>query len=164
MTEKRFELVLIQIAEPRLESLGYAYDTQLKDRDILFGFSKRLDKGIFAIIEFQRHQYEEEPWGWGFRVNLIRSKTEKPAKWDEGHYPGYLNERLSFLIWVEYSLRIYPGPDHWWEAANVDGFETQLLDALGKIEQFGIPWLEDPESRMSSEGPFDPSSKEKPSE
>lgn len=147
MAEAHFERILKNVAEPRFKPLGYEYDTRLKDRDILFGFSKRLGEQVYAIIEFQRHQCEEAPWGWGFRVNLIRSKTQNPTKWYQGQYSGYIYTSLSYLLWVEYNLRIYPKPDHWWEAATANEFETQLLDALDKIEQYGIPWLEDRQSK-----------------
>jgi hypothetical protein len=159
MPETHFEQILKQVAGPRLLQLGYEYDTRLWDRDISFGFSKWLDTEIVAIIEFQRHQYEEVAWGWAFRVNLIRSMTQNPAEWYPPHreYKGYLNTLLSGLLWAGYGLRIFPHFHHWWEAADAEQFEKRLLDALDLIERYGIPWLEDPQSRMSTEGYFGPS-------
>jgi hypothetical protein len=147
MADINFEQILKKVAAPRLKPLGYEYDARLQDRDNLFGFSKKLDEDIYTIVAFQRHQCEEAAWGWGFCVNLTRSKTQDPAEWYQGQYSGYIYTQLSYLLWAGYNLSIYPKSDYWWEAATADEFEMQLLDALDKIEQYGIPWLENPQSK-----------------
>jgi len=143
-----FKEALSKFAAPRLRAAGYEYDDALRDRDLMYGFRKPLGDDVHAIIFFQRQQYEERPVGHGFTVNLVRCKTPNPAQWHRGGYEGFLNERLPAVLWFVHGLRIYPYSDHWWTPAKEEEIEAQLADALDKLERYGIPWLEDPKSRI----------------
>lgn len=143
-----FKEALLNFAAPRLRAAGYEYDDALRDRDLMYGFRKHLGDDIYAIIFFERHQYEERPVGHGFTVSLVRCKTTNPAQWYRGSYEGFLNWRLPAVLWFIYGLRIYPYSDHWWTPAKEEEIKAQFADALDKLEGYGIPWLEDPKSRI----------------
>jgi hypothetical protein len=143
-----FKQGLLEFAGPRLRAVGYEYDDALRDRDLTYGFRKPLGGDVHALILFQRQQYEERPRGLGFTINLIRCKTSDPAQWHLGGYEGFLNQRLSAVLWLVYGLRIYSNIDHWWIPVREEEIETQFADALDKLEKYGIPWLKDPKSKI----------------
>lgn len=147
----KFKEALLKFAAPRLGAAGYEYDDALRDRDLMYGFRKHLGDDIHAIIFFERRQYEERPVGYGFTVSLVRCKTTNPAQWYRGDYDyeGFLNWRLPAVLWFVYGLgNIYSYNDHWWTPAREEEIEAQFADALDKLERYGIPWLEDPKSRI----------------
>jgi hypothetical protein len=143
-----FEQVLLEYIAPRLEAADYQYGDALRDRNILYGFCRNLKGDIQALIFFQRQQYEERPVGHGFTVNLVRCKTKDLTQWHRGHYEGFLNQRLRWVLWYVYELRLYAYSDHWWTPADENRVREELADAIDKVEQYGIPWLEDLNSRI----------------
>jgi hypothetical protein len=143
-----FAEALLKFAAPRLKAAGYEYRDALQDRSALYGFCKNLKGDIQALIFFQRHQYNESPVGYEFTVNLVRCQTKDLTHWERGRYEGFLNNRLPWVLWFIYELRIYPSSDHWWTCANESQVRDELVDAVDKIEWYGIPWLEDLNSRV----------------
>jgi hypothetical protein len=139
---------LLTTVGPRLKASGYEYDDALRDRDLIYGFRKHLGGEIYAIILFQRQQHREHPVDYGFTVNLIRCKTSEPSRWYLGGYEGSLDVRLGAVIcYVYYGWRHCPYNAQWWIPANKKEIEPKFVDALEKLETYGIPFLEDPDSK-----------------
>jgi len=61
-----------------------------------------------------------------FTVNLLRVKADT------------CGARLSTVLWYVYGLRAYPVSDYWWPAN-----EAALCDAVEKIAQYGVLWIEE---------------------
>jgi hypothetical protein len=141
-----FRQALMKFAAPRLRELGYEYSDVLKDRNIIYGFHKRIGNHIQTIILFQRHQHREHASGYGFTVDLVRCKTDTIEQWHQGWYEGALRVRLGSVLQFVYSLDI-PHYDYWWNPINDDQLRRTFQDVLDKLERYGIPWLEDLESR-----------------
>lgn len=143
-----FAEALLKFAAPRLRAAGYEYQDALRDRSVLYGFCRNLKGDIQALIFFQKHQYNESPVGYEFTVNLVRCQTKDLTHWERGRYEGFLNNRLPWVLWFIYELRIYPSSDHWWTCANEGQVRDELVDAVDKMVWYGIPWLEDLNSRV----------------
>jgi hypothetical protein len=141
-----FRQALLKFAAPRLRVLGYEYSDALRDRSVVYGFHKRIGNDIQTIILFQRHQYEEHASGYDFTVELIRCKTDTIEQWHQGWYEGALRVRLGSVLLFVYGLQI-PHYDYWWNPANTEQLGETFQDVLDKLERYGIPWLEDPESQ-----------------
>ena len=127
-----FEAALLHIVAPRLQPLGYVYEAALRVDDEVFGFCKMLSHATQAVIQFQR---QSDPTLDRFTVNVLRG----PA--DDNDVQARA-ARLSYVLWFVYKRRDYAVSDHWWTASNSAQREAALLDAVEKIERYGIPWIE----------------------
>jgi hypothetical protein len=136
-----------------LRALGYEYDDALRDRNIIYGFHRYLGNDVRAIILFQRHQYEADAVGYKFTVELVRCKTANIGQWHQGIYEDSIGARLGHVLWFVYSLRIYAEYDQWWTPTDAQECTAAFTDVLDKLERYGIPWLEDPQSRNIGEPP-----------
>jgi hypothetical protein len=141
-----FEKALINYVKPYMEAQGYHYNIGLREKDILYGFSKELDESIRTIVQFQRKQEDERASGLGFTVNLIRQKEDQYG--DKVPYDGYLWARLGEVLWFVYNQSIYPSYNQWWISESIDDIEDMFFDVVKRLEQYGIPWLEDPNSKQ----------------
>ena len=104
----------------------------------LYGFRKDLGEGIQAIIWFQQSQYALKGVA-EFTIELER----KPGKDAE----GYRRMELRGLLWGFYGLRRYPYSEAWWFATGPEEMAAAFADALSVLQEYGIPWLEDPHPR-----------------
>lgn len=146
-----FKKALLDFVAPRLRAIGYEYDDALRDRELVYGFWKHLGDDIHALILFERQQYEERPVGHGFTISLVRCKTTDLAQWHRSgyDYEGFLDWRLPIVLSLVYGLgSAHSYDDHWWIPAKEEEIEAQFADALDKLERYGIPWLEDPKSKI----------------
>jgi hypothetical protein len=142
-----FRQALFKFAKPRLQTRGFEYDDDLRDRNITYGFRKHLGANIQAIVLFQRSQSQERAKGFAFTVNLVRSKTNDIKQWEHGTYEGYLQERLGVLLRTVYGIHSYLEVDHWWIPSTPEKYAAEISDVLDKLEEYGIPWLENPHSK-----------------
>ena len=145
-----FEEVLLQTVAPRLKALGYEYDRRWRSADELFGFHKAIGADVYAIVQFQRHHAMTVD---DFTVNLLRVRSGDIQPRLYGGYTGTRGARLGYVLWFVYQLHIYPQPDHWWAAQDAAELAAGLMDATEKLEQFGVPWLEDPQAHKPWEMP-----------
>lgn len=145
MVQAGFAQLLQQTAGLRLKPLGYEYDTRLQADDELFGFSKRLSNDdVYGVVQFQRHDHAAND---DFTINLLRIKAEALQSRSYGGYTDSRGARLSYVVWFVHNLRFYPQPDYWWAA-------TELAEALDQLENYGVPWLEDTQSKKPWEMPL----------
>lgn len=143
MRQPTFRQIIMKSAAPILKDWEYLYDDSLADRAITYGFRKHLENGIDTTIQFQRHQYNEVPYGYGFTVNMERHRVDASGRKRFVHTEGDFSTRLGSLIVNAYGLRLYPYWDHWWEAASPEQLKTELTDVMRRLERYGIPALED---------------------
>jgi hypothetical protein len=132
-----------------LQLHGYTYDVQLQMAGDVFGFCKSLGCGR-AIIQFQRRKLQPAD---SFTVNLIYT----PDRDIQPHLSspnGARAARLSTVLWYVSQARRYPTFDFWWSARNEQERSAALSDALDAIEQYGLPWLENPAAARPWEMPL----------
>lgn len=143
MTKIHFKRTVVRTVEPLLAPFGYKFNNAAqKYGDYLFFEKSSPDEvGVGFYIVFQLgHHYI--PPRRKFTVELQRNKGDfyKP----EHGYEKTVRWRLGSLIFAYYKLNLYPFSDHWWEFENDVELKTQLEDAIEKLIEYGLPWLEDP--------------------
>ncbi len=135
-----FHQALTRHSAPTLATYSYKFDEELRDRNIIFGYSKELCDGIYSIILFQRHQFDEQVEGYDFRIILQRRRLGEEV------YEGAQNIELHNVLKHVFKLEHFP--DYfWWHVDDPSGYGGALEDSLQYIEKYGIPWLEDLDSR-----------------
>lgn len=143
-----FRQVLLSLGAPQLRMLGYQYEEALEDSGIRYGFRKNLIDDIYALVFFDLMDYDELASSARFTVHLGRCKTRDLAHWHQGHYEGFISKRLSSVLYLVYGVGGRSYYDQFWVAQGQQQLEAAVQDALQKLEQYGIPWLENLESRM----------------
>jgi hypothetical protein len=116
---------------------------------------KHLFKDIYGFVSFQLGTGQFTPSRKAssparFRVDLWRNRGPLPHHGHgtgEGLYENWLYMPLGQLLWVVLDVKIYSWQYHEWEFSTSEELDTQLEDAIEKLVQYGIPWIEDPESR-----------------
>jgi hypothetical protein len=145
-----FEAVLLKVAAPRLVQAGYSYDPRLRLGDELYSFRKELGDEVQAIIQFR---YRAEGARNDFTVDLFTTRSGKIQPRMYGGYPEARGARLSYVMWFVHGLRDYAVPDYWWVALDAAYLPAALEEALGHVERYGIPWLEDAQAGKPWEMP-----------
>ena len=124
------------------------------------------ETGMICWIGIQLSQHALPPFKREFTVDLSRRRD--PEATSNVVYEG-LGTRLPQLLKYHFNVPIYiegygwwgEPPDkedekpfvylsarHWWQFETQKEFEEQLANVLDLLLKYGIPWLEDPESRM----------------
>jgi hypothetical protein len=86
-----------------------------------------------------------------FRVVLWRNDANKPKLgFGQSEYKNWLNLPLSYLLWDIFSIKKYNHAYFEWVFRTQEELNTQLQDAMEAIIQYGIPWLED----INSKNPY----------
>ena len=98
---------------------------------------------MYRIIELQPRELVNGQY-FELAVNLHRRKHRHGlTKEYAGPPPEIWAVRLSPRIWEG-------GPDsamdHWWSCATVEQYQLSCEDILEKAMEFGVPFLEDPDS------------------
>lgn len=116
---------------------------------------KELKDNIFVFIAFHQYMYvnvevngEQLPREFDFR--LWRNYGETPRQGynpSEKNMQNWLYLSLPQLLWFVLHLKIYDGPNYIWKYHDEVELADQLGDAFEKTIEYGIPWLEDPESK-----------------
>jgi hypothetical protein len=151
-----FKQNLKKVVAPRLQPLGYDLMEMPQSTGVgTFFFRKHLFEDIFGFVSFDLRRWHPAPPGAvlsprSFRVSLLRNRGEQPKLGHgsgESIYQNWLDMSLSYLLWTVLAVKVYSGPYHEWKFLTSDELEAQLQDAVGKLLQHGIPWLEDPVSK-----------------
>ncbi|CAG0933184.1 hypothetical protein TFLX_02956 [Thermoflexales bacterium] len=146
-----FETLLLRGVAPRLAGAGYVYDPRLRLDDELYGFRKELGAEVQAIIQFR---YRTESAQNDFTINLFTTRSGEIQPRLYGGYPGARGARLSYVLWFVHGLRDYAVPDYWWVVLDAAYLPAALEEALGYIERYGIPWLEEAQASKPWEMPL----------
>jgi hypothetical protein len=138
-----FRTIMHTVVGQAFAAAGY----QLQDEPMRwiggrFRYSKPLDEGFTAYIEFQVLVYNETEWTGKqpsrFRVTLIRSDKAGGKPSDSLRY---VNRSLSQLVVNDFGVAILPDADHWWPFTDTDSLGKALAEAGHLIIGYGIPWL-----------------------
>lgn len=107
-----------------------------------YRYSKALNDGMIATIEYQVLVYNDTQWAQRnpsrFQVTLIRS--DQPGAVPSNH-PRYLRRNLSTLVVDDFGVSILPSADHWWTFKNTETLGAALAEAGHLVVGYGIPWL-----------------------
>jgi len=150
----RFKRTLLKVASPSLQSLGYEFVELPEWAGVgSFFFRKHLGNNVYAFISFDLLRWHPSSSGAEsmprrFRVTLWRNIGDQPKLgYGDDSYEGWLNVPLSYLLWAMLGIKVYPSQYYQWEFFTSENLEVQLRDAVEKLVQYGIPWLENPASR-----------------
>ena len=115
------ETDLLDSVLAQLQPLGFEYIAR-RATDGLLEFHRLAPDARTIVVQFQvRHSAPES-----FTVNLLRVNGER------------CGARLSTVLWYVYDLREYPASDYWWPTTG-----AAVRDAVEKVVQYGVPWIED---------------------
>jgi len=139
-----FITVVNDIFSPDLEKLGYRFiqDPKIYDEstDVWYVQYSEADK-MYRIIDIQTGGYTNEAL-FEMAINLCRWTS----LWGENagdYYPRQFSfVRFAPIIWDAKSQG-----DYWWHFKNIMELKQSCRDALGKIIDYGIPFLNDPDSK-----------------
>jgi hypothetical protein len=138
----QFIELLNQSVMPDLDRVGYrAVVHQLNGRFPYPYFVKSIGERQYAIIEFQQ-VYSIDPKEFIFDVRLQRVGTSDPLE-HSGDYAHWQNASLGQLAWQVTGLTSLESLQSMlWHYADRAELADRLRDALAKLKQFGLPWLE----------------------
>jgi hypothetical protein len=150
----KFADTVRRIAGPQLQPFEYKTITPpgWKGSGDVF-LSKNIFNDIFGYIQFSR-----SPWvipiadstmsQRSFQVYLIRNKGEKPDTLLSKRGEKYtLLLPICYLLWDVLDIQKYNSRYYEWNYQDPSQLEVQINTIVGDLIQFGIPWLEDPNSR-----------------
>jgi hypothetical protein len=147
-----FQAALKKIVIPKVTPLGYQKITspKWKGAPITF-FQKHLFDNIYGYIQFQLGRWAATPPGVtpmarSFKIRLIRNIGDEPDPIPR-EYPYYLTMSLSSVLWVVLGIYKYEWQYHEWKYFTKDELKEQLQMATEDLVSYGIPWLEDPNSK-----------------
>jgi hypothetical protein len=132
MDQAYFGTILITVVGQAFNAAGYALDDlPLKQAGGQYRFTRTLDSGLRATIEFQALLYTDTEWSSGqpsrFRVTLARSDGQR--------------RDLSALVVQDFGVKILPSAAHWWTFRTVDDLGKALAEAGHLAVGYGMPWL-----------------------
>ncbi len=142
--QEYFRLLLVTVVGQAFAAAGYA----LEDRPAqwaggLFRFSRTLDDGLNAFIEFQLLAYTDTAWAAHkpsrFRVTLIR--TDQPSPNLPSQHSRCVRRDLSALVVEDFQVAILPSAAHWWTYEHTEQLGQALAEAGHLVVGFGMPWL-----------------------
>lgn len=139
-----FQSVLLTVVGQAFSAAGYHYDDNaVKQAGGQFQFSKPLDDGLTAFVQFQTLIYTETEFAMRmpsrFRVTLIRS--DRPGGAASSH-PQYARRTLAELVVEDFGVAILPSADHWWTFNDTESLGKGLAEAGHLIAGYGFPWLD----------------------
>jgi hypothetical protein len=144
---QEFAEAVRQVIGPVLERSGYRSELRRLMGDIPYPyFVKDLPDGMYAFVEFQT-AYGLDPEHFTFDVRLQRKPTIDPFDF-AGGYRDWRNASLGQLAWrARHAESIDNVPFEevksvLWQYDDRAELIDQLRDALDKITQIGLPWLE----------------------
>lgn len=127
-----FRDLLLTVVGQAFGAAGYyLHEQPMKWAGGQFRFSKPLENGLTATIEFQNLAYEDTEWASGnpsrFRVMLMRSD-------------GFKRD-LSALVVTDFGVGILPSAAHWWTYRDVTSLGRALGEAGSLAVAYGMPYL-----------------------
>lgn len=108
-------------------------------------FWRDLAEGVRCKIEFQLNQFYLAPVR-AFTVGLYRIRLPSFPQ-DDSRF-ARLAIDLPNLMWFVYKIENTPPNSHW-EFTDEPALREQLLHAQNLLKEYGIQWLEDPQSTES---------------
>lgn len=131
-SQETFRELLLTVAGQAFSAAGYGLEHKpLQWNGGMFRFSKTLDTGLTAIIEFQNLMYTDSEWSSGmpsrFKVTLSRSDG--------------LRRDLSALVVDDFGVNILPSVSHWWTYKDMQQLGYALGEAGSLAIGYGMPWL-----------------------
>ena len=149
--EIEFQEALYKIVAPELEAMGYKLIVE-HDIDFLPScFSKKLWNNLTAYIIFGFRKHPGHPKRFA-GVHLCRTASSDPFDPNWVYYDTWLQIELGQLLWLLRNLPIdKPGrpQEREWQFQNMAELETVLNELVNLLRTYGIPWLEDPNSKLS---------------
>jgi hypothetical protein len=145
-----FRQALFSYVSPKLKAQGYEYDDALRDRNILYGFKREIiPKNFICTIEFQRNAYNEKAVRCDFQVILGRHRIGMDLR-KQNH--GFTDEvsicsSLYDVLQSHFNIQQIPEYQLSWLVKSPDEYASIFNKVLSYIEQFGIPWLENSDTR-----------------
>lgn len=147
-----FQAALKKFVVPGIAPLGYQKIRlpNLRGAGVTF-FRKHLFDDIYAYIQFQLGRWAAAPLGVppiprSFKIILIRNIGDEPDPIPR-EYPDYLIMPLSSVLWVALGIYKYEWQYHEWKFFTKEELQDQLELAMDDLISYGIPWLEDMNSR-----------------
>lgn len=127
-----FRSILLTVVGQAFRAAGYELDERpIQWAGGQFRFTKLLDSGLTAHIEFQNLVYQDSEWASGnpsrFRVTLTRSDGRR--------------RDLSALVVDDFGVAILPSGLHWWQYRNMSELGHALAEAGHLAVGYGMPWL-----------------------
>ncbi len=116
-------------------------------------FRKNLWEDVFGFVSYKFMNQHIEPQNdrerpQSFDVGLWRNKGVLPHHgFGSNEYENWLNMPLAQLMWTVLDVKTYPWQYHTWGFATQDELAEQFQDSVEKLIEYGIPWLENPESQ-----------------
>ena len=142
--------VIKNIVGNSLQKIGYEYvDFPEWEGSGSYFYKKRITESIFTFIEFNFLPWIPAPGeipdsSKSFRISLWRNNSDSPKLgFGISEYENWLNLPLSYLLWEVLKNKKYGKAYYVWEFRTQDDLEFQLKDALDVIIEYGIPWVED---------------------
>jgi hypothetical protein len=132
MDQDYFGAILVTVVGQAFTAAGYTLeDLPVKQAGGQYRFTRPLDDGRQATIEFQSLIYTDSEWSSGqpsrFRVTLLRSDG--------------LRRDLSALVVQDFGVNILPSAAYWWTFRTVDDLGKALAEAGHLAVGYGMPWL-----------------------
>jgi len=144
---QEFAETVRQVIGPAIERSGYRSELRRLMGDIPYPyFVKDLPDGAYAFVEFQV-AYGLDPEHFMFDVRLQRKPTIDPLDF-AGSYRDWRSASLGQLAWrARHAPSIENVPleevkSVMWHYADRAELIDRLRDALDKLKQIGLPWLE----------------------
>ncbi|MBN1935382.1 MAG: hypothetical protein JW934_11990 [Anaerolineae bacterium] len=152
-----FKKKLVQVVVPQLELLGYTWANLPRGWSGagIFLLQKNLGDDIYGSVSFQLMRWhpplsQETSLPRSFAVGLWRHIGMQPrygyGNEASSHINWINNMPLSQLLWCVLDAKVYEWQYYEWKFYTSDELVAQLQDAVEKLVQYGIPWLENPES------------------
>lgn len=132
MNQEYYRTILLTVVGQAFTAAGYLLEDQpIKQAGGQYRFTRTLENGQTATIEFQNLLYADTEWSSGqpsrFRVTLMRSDGTR--------------RDLSALVVQDFGVAILPSAAHWWTYKNVDQLGKTLAEAGHLAIGYGMPWL-----------------------
>jgi hypothetical protein len=150
----RFADTVKKIAGPQLRTYGYALinlENWKGSGDVFF--QKNIYQDMQGFIQFSR-----SPWvvpvpnstksQRSFDVYLIRNKGDKPDTLRKSREDKYaLLLPIDYLLWDVLNVKKYKSRYFKWEYNDQVQLEEQLNRVIEDLTRYGIPWIDDLNSR-----------------
>lgn len=148
-----------KIGAEKLTQYGYYYFVPFGETERkMYFFRKKLSEEIYTFIAYKQYMYVDAT-GSGFDlprrfdISLWRNYGEIPRMGydnNEKNMENWIYLSLQSLLWNELNLHIYEGPNHIWKFHDEAELIYELQNALNQVVDYGIPWLED----LNSKNPY----------
>ncbi len=121
---------------------GYMATIKNDPDDWSLVYTKQVSKSTWSEIGFQLLENHIPPMR-EFKVWLNRATSDDV----KGNFED-LHIDMRNMVQGVYGINIFPKGTYYWKFVDHSSLREALLNAVSLVEQYGIPWLEDPKSNM----------------